>query len=129
MSDRELDNLTTGTVITEEKVQTITGKKFILLGLPLLIYPVVFIVSMMSLAAENSSERLMLLVIVVKLFLWGSLLYPLVYIICLISFYSTKNEIKQRLSIKIAQSYLYACIALFFAWIFLDTIIALLQTI
>jgi hypothetical protein len=48
-------------------------------ALPLLIYPIVLLAGVMSLAGESQGDEPALLMIVAKTFLWSSLAYPLVY--------------------------------------------------
>lgn len=51
-------------------------------AVPLLIYPIVFLASVMSLGAHRSGDEPLLLMVVFAVFLMGALAYPIVYGVC-----------------------------------------------
>lgn len=60
-----------------------TVRRMLKLGaLPLLIYPFVAMASVMSLAGDDRQAVPLLLTLVAKSFLWGTLAYPLIYLPC-----------------------------------------------
>jgi hypothetical protein len=53
-------------------------------GLPLVIYPVLLVAGIMSLAGHRTGDEPLLLMAVSYAFLIGSLSYPIVYVCCLV---------------------------------------------
>ncbi|MBD2463493.1 hypothetical protein H6G89_21035 [Oscillatoria sp. FACHB-1407] len=94
-------------------------------GLPLLIYPGVFLAGAMGLAAPWSGDAERLLMAVVKSALIGSISYPLVYFASLIA--ALVMAITQRIAIAfkislIPLAYLLVLSLLFIVWILLNQV-------
>jgi hypothetical protein len=60
-------------------------------GIPLLVYPMVFLAGIMSLAGERSGGEGFGLVVVSNAFLLGSMAYPAVWIFALVSSFRAKR--------------------------------------
>lgn len=88
---------------------------FIVTALPLLIYPFVFIASIMSLAGGLTGEESFLLIVSAQLFLWTSLCYPLVYGVAMLGAIITDNKARKRW-IYLPYWYLMSCIMFFILW-------------
>ncbi|CAM1359886.1 conserved membrane hypothetical protein [Tenacibaculum xiamenense] len=57
---------------------------FILLGLPLLVYPFLFLANIMSFAAHECAHQSHFHNVIFKLFIWSSTLYPISYLVTLV---------------------------------------------
>lgn len=74
---------------------------FLLLGgLALLPYPGVFLAGVMSLAGTTSGQESILLIVVARSFLLGSMAYPLVYFPCLSATLRLGKEGQERGALK-----------------------------
>jgi hypothetical protein len=62
-------------------------------GLPLIAYPVLLIVSIMSLSASVPGGEPLLLTLASRGFLLGALVYPVVYLSCLVTTVVTKTAV------------------------------------
>ncbi|MBI9100038.1 MAG: hypothetical protein JEY91_16270 [Spirochaetaceae bacterium] len=71
--------------------KTITIIIFILFGLPLIVYPFVFLANIMSLASYKTGNEPLFLKFISGLFLMSSTLYPLSYLIPLVKYLKKKN--------------------------------------
>lgn len=73
---------------------TITA--LILGGLPLLLYPFVFLAGVMSLGGHRTGDEPLLLMAVAYVCVLGSLVYPVVYGCCLVATFVKKKQAKER---------------------------------
>jgi len=91
----------------------------VLAGLPLIIYPAVFIAGVMGLAAKDSgSEVSLILIIISKLFLLSSLLYPVVYVYAgkLVKKAAAESDANEILYAAIPCGYLLMLCILYWVW-------------
>lgn len=88
----------------------------ILGALPLLIYPMIFMASIMSLAAIRAGDEISLLMLASNGFLLTSLAYPLVYFISLFGTIIQKNKDNAKRWSLIPLKYLLIVIVLMLLW-------------
>jgi len=106
-------------LVEKGKEKKISALHFVLLGLPIWIYPGILFALAMGLGSIQNIENdkyLPLLGIIITSFFVTALLYPLVYIFCLISFLIVKNEKKKLLFVKIPYFCIITCVLLFLLW-------------
>lgn len=86
-------------------------------GLPLLVYPFIFLAGIMSLAGHRSGTEPPILVAVSMLALLSSILYPLVYVPCLIMVLARLRAGTKRILFSLAPLvYLVLVAMLFLLW-------------
>lgn len=90
------------------------GFHFFITGLPLLIYPFVFVASIMGLAGNPDGAGFLNLIVALS-FLWLSLLYPVAFIVCVIGFFKSKKY-KTHFVLS-SYGYIILCVLLFFLWL------------
>lgn len=87
---------------------------FIITGLPFIIYPFVFIASIMSLAGNPDSGISFISTVIALSFLWLSLLYPFAYGITLIGFLLSTTKKKKKVYYFLTRIYSALCGLIFF---------------
>lgn len=90
---------------------------FVIAGLPLIAYPLVFMANVMSLAGHSTGNESFWLVLVSNCFLIGTTVYPLVFGLSLIFFFTFKMKLTISL---IPLGYLVLLFLLFQLWGFLE---------
>ncbi|MGG0823384.1 hypothetical protein ABE099_10925 [Paenibacillus turicensis] len=89
---------------------------FILFAIPLLIYPLVIVANIMTLAGESSGKEAPFLNIIIISFVTATSLYPLTYIFSLI-FYNIKGKLHKKLWVLLSPAFhLILTMTLFLIW-------------
>lgn len=103
----------TGDIPQERARRTASTALFIIGAVPLVIYPVIMIANVMSLAGEPSGNETGLLIVVSRLALTVSSAYPLTYVLC---FVIARNSSKRILLSLVPIIHLVAAVLLFLCW-------------
>lgn len=105
-----------------KQASSYSGWWFLLSGLPLIIYPGVFVASIMSIAASPASGggEFSLLLLVSQVFLYGSLLYPVAFIVALVLFFVLKSPKAKKRCVLFPFLYLLLLLILLTTWWMMD---------